>query len=449
MQGGLKLCAITLCCLTIAANAGAPNSTPYDEFLAGVPSSVRRAYADENWSFVLARSKPAAENGNAHAQTMMGLLYYFGYGVQQSYSEAARWYELAAEQGHSVALANLADIYNEGLGVEVDYDHAHKLWKRAADRGNSLAMFNLGHHHMMGVGVPVNVCEAYHWWSRGARLGSGLSQDQLSVMFARGDGVPQDKVQAYVWSKLAERTLEKVADKAVAANRLKKLAGELTPQQLLQAEELAHERTPEELASSLPSCSPRVERYTIQYDIVGFTTNTLASQTYKHGPQLNGKRYSGLAFTNVAYWIDREPIGLQCKLMDVRTEVVVVNFEPRLLNPGKTPPRLLRRFSDFLEKLHAFQSGHADIAIEFAKEFRDRASRLPAAPTCGELEKSVTKLFDAMGASQSLRRQEFSKRNWDATRFPRVNRFVDLAEHVAVIATLSAKRLQSMLGSVL
>jgi Sel1 repeat len=287
MRLGLKVLAIALSTLLIAStHASAPVSTPYDEFLAGVPSSVRRAYADKNWSAVLARSKPAAEKGNAHAQTMMGLLYYFGHGVPQSYSEAARWYQLAADQEHSVALANLADIYNEGLGVAIDYDKAHKLWKRAADRGNTLAMYNLGHHYIIGIGMPVDVCEAYYWWSRAAQLGGGLSQDQLSVMFARGDGVAQDKLQAYVWSTLAQRYLEKKDDKAIAARRSAKLARELTPQQLSRAHDLINGRTLAELSSALPVCSPRVYRYTIQHDIAGLTTNQLASASYKNGPRL-------------------------------------------------------------------------------------------------------------------------------------------------------------------
>ena len=233
MRYGLKLWTIALCALSIeSAHAEAP--TPFAEFLAGVPSEIRRAYAEENWAHVLERSKPAAEKGNAHAQTMMGLLYYFGYGVPQSYSEAARWYHLAAEQEHSVALANLADIYNEGLGVAVDHDKAHMLWKRAADRGNTIAMFNLGRHYLTGVGVPADVCEAYYWWGRAARLGGGLGQDQLSVMFARGDGVTKDKLKAYVWSKLAEKYIEAGDDnRANAAARSAKLAKELTPQTIV------------------------------------------------------------------------------------------------------------------------------------------------------------------------------------------------------------------------
>jgi predicted secreted Zn-dependent protease len=426
-------------------NASASRSSPYEEFLSGVPGNVRRAYAEENWSFVLARSRPPAEKGNAHAQTMMGLLYYFGHGVPQSYAEALRWYELAAEQEHSVALANLADIYNEGLGVKVDYDKAHKLWKRAADRGNTLAMYNLGHHYMMGIGMPVDVCEAYYWWSWAARLGGGLGQDQLSVMFARGDGVAQDKLQAYVWSRLAERYAEKEDDKTIAATRSEKLARELTPQQLSRAQDLINGRTLAELASALPVCSPRVYRYTIQHDIAGLTTNQLASESYKNGPRLEGRRYAGPVFSNVAYYVDRP----ECSVTTLRTEVVVVSFEPRLLYPEKTPPKLVERFTSYLETLRKFHKGYADHAIEFARKFKEEGSRLPPTATCKELEKSLGDLFKTMGATYSERQKKWNEQWQDATRFPRKGRIANVAEHIGLIAYLSAKRLRSMVGSML
>jgi predicted secreted Zn-dependent protease len=444
-----KLCAIVFIALYCSqAHSSEPRFGPFDEFLAGVPSSVRRAYADENWAYVLARSQPAAEKGNAHAQTMMGLLYYFGHGVKQSYSEAERWYQLAAEQEHSVALANLADIYNEGLGVKVDYEKAHKLWKRAAGRGNTMAMYNLGRHHLTGIGVPADFCEAYYWWTRAARLGGGLAQDQLSVMFARGDGVAQDKLQAYIWSKLAEKYLESESDRAIAAKRSEKLAREITEQQLSQAQDLITRRTLTELASALPTCSPQVYRYTIQHDIAGLTTNELASQSYKHGPQLEGKRYAGPVFSNVAYYVPRS-VGLECTVTALQTEVVVVSFEPRLLNPEKTPSQLVERFSNYLDTLHRFHEGYSDIAIDFAKKFKDEASRLPPAATCKELEKSLADLFKTMGATYSERQRKWNKQWREATRFPRKGRIGNLAEHIGVIATLSAKKVRSMISSAL
>jgi tetratricopeptide (TPR) repeat protein len=49
----------------------------------------------------------AAEQGDAAAQFNLGLMYYFGEGVQQDYAEAEKWYRKAAEQGDASAEYNL------------------------------------------------------------------------------------------------------------------------------------------------------------------------------------------------------------------------------------------------------------------------------------------------------------------------------------------------------
>jgi hypothetical protein len=128
---------------------------------------------------------------------------------------------------------------------------------------------------------------------------------------------------------------------------------------------------------------------------------------------------------------------------------VAVSFEPRLLKPEETPPKLVERFSSYLETLHKFHKGYTDLAIEFAKDFKDEASRLPAAATCKELEKSLSDLFNTMGVAYSETKSEYNEQWRDATRFPRKGRLANIAEHIGLIANLSAKRLRSMVGAML
>ena len=46
---------------------------------------------------------PLAEQGNADAQSNLGLMYESGRGVPQDYKEAIKWYRLAADQGFARA----------------------------------------------------------------------------------------------------------------------------------------------------------------------------------------------------------------------------------------------------------------------------------------------------------------------------------------------------------
>ena len=55
---------------------------------------------------------PLAEQGNALAQLVIGSMYELGKGVQQDYSEAAKWYKLSAEQGNAGA-QNLLGLFFE------------------------------------------------------------------------------------------------------------------------------------------------------------------------------------------------------------------------------------------------------------------------------------------------------------------------------------------------
>ncbi len=237
--------------------ATAPVPKVFADFWAGIPSKVRTAYAKDNWPVVIEHTLPAAEKGNPYAQTIMGLLRYFGHGVRQDYAEAARWYELAVQQDFAIAQANLAEMYYGGQGVPRDVGKAIELWERAAAKGHTIAMGDLGTHYATGGGVPTDICKAYDWWRKAAALGGGLGQDQLSVVFARGDGVPRDYLQAYMWSSLAIQylELERGGQRLEAEQRSHKLAKELTAEQLSQAHQLMRERSPKELVRTLPDCS--------------------------------------------------------------------------------------------------------------------------------------------------------------------------------------------------
>jgi len=81
-----------------------------------------------------------AEQGDAQAQNILGVLYHSGTGVTQDYKEAVKWYRLAAEQGHASAQYKLGLMYLQGKGVVQDYVMAHMYWNLAAVSGNKDAI---------------------------------------------------------------------------------------------------------------------------------------------------------------------------------------------------------------------------------------------------------------------------------------------------------------------
>jgi len=84
-------------------------------------------------------TKRLAEQGNVIAQSNLGLMYRYGEGVAQNYTEAFRWYRLAAEQGDSRAQYNLGLMYANGQGVPQNYVRAYVWFSVAAAQGDENA----------------------------------------------------------------------------------------------------------------------------------------------------------------------------------------------------------------------------------------------------------------------------------------------------------------------
>jgi len=89
------------------------------------------AYDAGDYATALRLLRPLAEDGDARAQNILGIMYEDGRGVQQDHARAAQWYRSAADQRFAEAQANLGTTYLYGIGVPHDYVEA-ALWFRLA-----------------------------------------------------------------------------------------------------------------------------------------------------------------------------------------------------------------------------------------------------------------------------------------------------------------------------
>lgn len=121
-----------------------------------------------------------AEQGNAVAQTNIGLLYNEGLGVERDDREAARWYRMAADQGYPRAQYYLGTMFEEGLGVPQDYKAAAENYRLAAGQGYVKAQFELGLMYLKGQGVTQSTENAYAWWSMAATNGHEGAQQYMT-----------------------------------------------------------------------------------------------------------------------------------------------------------------------------------------------------------------------------------------------------------------------------
>ena len=104
------------------------------------------AYERGDYATALAGLQNYAEQGNATAQSILGLMYANGEGVPKDAAEAVRWFRLAAEQGTARAQFNLGFMYANGEGVPKDDVTAYAWLNIAAAQGQSSA--NEGKEHV-------------------------------------------------------------------------------------------------------------------------------------------------------------------------------------------------------------------------------------------------------------------------------------------------------------
>ena len=133
----------------------------------------------------------------------------------------------------------VAGPFEDGVDAarRADYAAVIRLWRPLAEQGDTRAQTDLA--LMYGRGVARDYAAAMSWYRMAAEQGDAAAQVGLGVMYASGHGVPRDYVSAHMWFGLAAANGDQVAK----GNR-DRIAARMTPEQIAEAERLAHEFTP-------------------------------------------------------------------------------------------------------------------------------------------------------------------------------------------------------------
>jgi hypothetical protein len=176
---------------------------------AGPREDAVAAYYRGDYATALRLWLPLAEQGDPDAQFHLGVIFESGLGVLRSDAEAIRWYRGAAEQDDAVAQFNLGVMYAKGEGSSPNYAEAALWYRLAADHGLAGAQFNLG------------------------------------MMYGEGQGLSQDYVQAHMWLNLAAAQLPALGtnQRNSTVDARDRVASKMTPQQIVEAQQLAFEWT--------------------------------------------------------------------------------------------------------------------------------------------------------------------------------------------------------------
>jgi TPR repeat protein len=97
------------------------------------------AYRRQDYITAVALWKIVADTGNPQAQSLLGLMHFFGQGVPQNYATALTWLYLAAAQGEPKAQFKLGSMHGNGQGVKRDKVRAAMWFILASESGHPQA----------------------------------------------------------------------------------------------------------------------------------------------------------------------------------------------------------------------------------------------------------------------------------------------------------------------
>jgi TPR repeat protein len=180
------------------------------------------AYRDGNYATALQEWQPLAESGNMHAQYNLGLLHFYGRGVQQDYPQAVQWFTKSAEQGLLVAQFFLANRIHEARepreGITRSISEAAKWYRKAAEQNHAHAQFRLGVFYSVGWGgLTKDLSQALHWFGKAAEQGHASAQQSLGSAYELAQGAPRDLSRAMKWYGKAAEQEHARAQKSLAS----------------------------------------------------------------------------------------------------------------------------------------------------------------------------------------------------------------------------------------
>ena len=148
---------------------------------------------------VAERLQRLAEQGDAHAQFVMGQLYRDGPLLIPDAGKARYWFRQAAKHGLPEAQYALGKLLLSGDLEVHDMDEGIRWLRQAAQNKNPWAAYRLGKEYLTGEHVPKSTDKAVGCFRSSAEQGNPFAQYMLGKLYLDGKVVPRDQEQAMQW----------------------------------------------------------------------------------------------------------------------------------------------------------------------------------------------------------------------------------------------------------
>lgn len=135
----------------------------------------------------------------------LGMMYFFGQGVEKNTSKAIFYYKRAAESGDPRAEYLLGSYYLHDFDK---VDSALRLLEKSAATNEPFALHKLGELYFKGDLVKKDACKAIEYLTKASSLGHAKSDVYLGLSFMSGECVNIDYAKAYMhFNRAAEAGL--------------------------------------------------------------------------------------------------------------------------------------------------------------------------------------------------------------------------------------------------
>jgi uncharacterized protein len=215
---------------------------------------ARLAYSKGNFEDARIFLEKASDEGNIVASWYLGHMHRLGRGVPADTGKAFHYYSIVAESFTPDepdprrlritidALVRVADIYRLGdkdASIAPDAKTAFSLYNTAASYGHPAAHYAQGLMTLKGQGVKANPEKALRWLFLAAKKRYAPAEALLGELFWKGEVVKRDRTRSLMWFVLATQSARPEENPEIF-DRYNEIAGELSQEQRLEADNRAH-----------------------------------------------------------------------------------------------------------------------------------------------------------------------------------------------------------------
>ncbi len=168
--------------------------------LSGLDTPIDTLKALEYFEDAIDHIQELSDENDPEAQNLLGILYYYGYVVDQDWELSYDITKRAAESGHPAAMANLAYRYRMGHGTEKDCEQAIYWYNQGTQINHDRGYLGLGSLYYSGCdSLQLDYGQALKNYQAAADLGNIEAKHMVGVIYHYGRGVDVDYDEALIW----------------------------------------------------------------------------------------------------------------------------------------------------------------------------------------------------------------------------------------------------------